>query len=183
MVVLTPDAQSIASFLTAGARLQEFADGATGVEMFAIIEIALSSSGTAEARILRSSGLSAFDDWVLASSQAVLEGHILDAGAEQSKGSRSLWRFDGRVQFRRRLSALDGGVGRAALGVLAMAGISALSSINHETTSSGTQQEGPPRPLGPRMPGFEGRVGEEGLSIVDLSNPSYQCTVTLLEVE
>ena len=177
----SPKAQAIAQFLAAGARLQEFADGRAGVDMFALVELRQSASGAVTAKLNRSSGLAPFDAWVLERAREVASTQS-DAGS--TRELRSVWRFDGRVLFQRKLGAsdADAGVGRAALGVLTMVGLSALSSINHEVPPGPDKQE-PPRPLGPRIPGLAGRFDGTGLSIVDLTNPTYECTVQLMEAD
>ena len=91
-----------------------------------------------------------------------------------------MWRFDGIVLFRRKLEPgkFDG---RAALGVITMAALSALSALGHQTPPS----SGEARPLGPRMPGMAGRFDEitGDVDVIDLSNPTYDCRVTLLEAD
>ncbi len=174
------DAHALAQFLAAGARLQEFADGRAGLGLFALVELKqLSSGALASARLLRPSGLTAFDAWVLERSRQVALEFSVDGGT-RARPLRSVWRFDGVVIYRRKLSSLDGGVGRAAVGLLTMAALSALSSINHETREPGV----PPRPLGPRMPGMTGRFDEKGsLEVIDLTNPTYDCTIRLMEAD
>ncbi|MBL8956038.1 MAG: hypothetical protein JNK82_35010, partial [Myxococcaceae bacterium] len=95
------------------------------------------------------------------------------------------------LTYRRKLT-LDALTPRAALGMLTMAGLSMLSSLNNSVTTP--QQYRPPeaqgspaegRPLGPRMPGFTGRFDELSgeVDMVDLTNPQYECRVRLLEAD
>jgi hypothetical protein len=93
-----------------------------------------------------------------------------------------VWRFDGIIKYRRKLklSELNG---RAAIGMIAMSALSALSSLGN-TAPPGAPGEAP-RPLGPRMPGLSGRFDEltGEMDVVDLTNPTYDCKVTLLEAD
>ncbi len=174
------DAMAMASFLAAGARLQEFADGRAGLELYALVEIRQQSSGAfASANLVRPSGLKPFDAWVTERARHVGLAFSLDAGTPHAL--RSLWRFDGIIQYRRKLKAKEM-TGRVALGMMTMAALSLLSSIGN-ATPPGTG--GPVRQLGVRMPGMSGRFDEMTgeLDIVDLTNPTYDCRVTLLEAE
>lgn len=178
----SPDAQATAQFLAAGARLQEFADGRAGLELYALVEVRQQPSGALESvRLLRPSGLAPFDAWVTDRARQVGLAFSFDAGT-RARPLRSVWRFDGVILYRRKLklSELDG---RAALGMITMAALSALSGLGHETPSL-TPGE-PPRLLGPRMPGMTGRFDEMtgALDVVDLTNPTYDCRVTLLEAD
>ncbi|GMU59103.1 MAG: hypothetical protein AMXMBFR34_08660 [Myxococcaceae bacterium] len=164
-----PQAIALSQFFAAGVRLQEFADGRAGAELFALVEIRQQGSGALDSvTLLRPSGVLPFDRWVMERAGAVAKGFLLDAGARE-KPYRSVWRFDGLVTFRRKLkpSELDG---RAALGMATMAALSLLSGINSD---------------GPRMPSFVGRFDEltGEVDLVDLTNPSYDCRVTLLEAD
>ena len=181
----SPDAQAMAQLLSAGSRLQEFADGA-GFELYALVELRQSSSGALEsAQLLRPSGLAPFDAWVLERSRHVALAFSLDGGtAARVEPLRSVWRFDGVIRYRRalRLSESDGGAARLALGMVTMAALSTLSRLKHETRPRATDE--PTRPLGPRMPGMQGRFDETGaLEVLDLTNPTYDCTVRLLEAD
>lgn len=173
-------AQAMAQFLSAGARLQEFADGRAGVGLYAVVEVRELSSG-ASVQLIRASGLAPFDAWVLERARQVALTFSVDGG-QRTRPLRSVWRFDGVIRFRRKLklSELDGGV-RAAVGLVTMAALSALSSVKHETRDP----DAPGRPLGPRMPGMVGRFDETtgALDVVDLTNPTYDCTVQLLEAD
>jgi hypothetical protein len=60
--------------------------------------------------------------------------------------------------------------------------LSTLSGIGHTAPPDPT---GFQRPLGPRMPGFLGGFDEitGEVDMVDLTNPQYDCRVTLLEAD
>ncbi len=182
----SPDAQAMAQFLAAGARLQEFADGRAGLELYVLVELRQLPSGAVEStRLLRPSGLAPFDAWVMERSRKVAETFSPNRGSGiQTRPRRSVWRFDGIILYRRKLdfSSPDGGGGaRAVVGIVTMAALSALSTVNHETRGG---PDAPPRPLGPRVPGMLGRLDEEGaLDVVDLTNPVYDCIVRLVEAD
>lgn len=171
-----PNALALAQLLSAGARLQEFADGNCGLKLTALVELQQRSSGAFESTLKNSSGLVQFDTWVLERASQV--ARTLEAAP--GTAPRSLWRFDATIRYRRKLDAsvFDGGLARTAVGLLTTAALSTLSSTNHEAKDEA-------RPLGPRMPGLLGRFDEFSgiLDVVDLSNPSYECTVRLVEAE
>lgn len=176
----SPDALALASFLSAGARLNEFADGRAGLELYALVEIRQQPSGALEqVTMTRPSGLAPFDAWVLDRAKTVAVSFSFDASA-RSKPLRSVWRFDGIILYRRKLklSELDG---RAALGMMTMAALSALSSLGNSTPTGPDSS----RPMGPRMPAMTGHFDETtgALDVVDLTNPTYDCRVTLLEAD
>jgi hypothetical protein len=177
----SPDAIATANFLAAGARLQEFADGRAGLELYALVEIKQRPSGALESvELIRPSGLRPFDAWVTDKARAVGVAFSRDAGTG-TKALRSVWRFDGIITYRRKLklSELNG---RAAIGMVAMNVLSALSSLGN-TAPQGPGE--PTRPLGPRVPGLVGRFDEMTgeMDMVDLTNPTYDCKVTLLEAD
>lgn len=179
----SPDAQAMVSFLAAGARLQEFADGRTGLELYTLVELNQEPGGALESvRLLRPSGLASFDRWVTGRAREVGLAFALDAGA-RTRALRSVWRFDGVILYRRKLERgqLDG---RAALGVATMAALSMLSGLAN-TTPKDPINPRDRRDLGPLMPGFAGRFDEltGELDVIDLSNPTYDCRVTLLEAD
>lgn len=177
----SPDGIALSQFFAAGARLQEFADGRAGAELYALVEIRQQGSGAVESvTLLRPSGVLPFDRWVRERANTVASGFAADAGG-RAKPYRSLWRFDGVVTFRRKLklSELDA---RAAVGMMSMAALSLLSGIgNTVPPETGSQ----PRDLGPRIPAFVGRFDEltGEVDMVDLTNPQYDCRVTLLEAD
>lgn len=176
----SPDGIALSQFFAAGARLQEFADGRAGAELYALVEIRQQGSGAVDSvTLLRPSGVVPFDRWVTERANRVAAGFSADAGA-RAKPYRSLWRFDGIVTFRRKLkmSELDA---RAAVGMMTMAALSLLSGVGNTTPPQG----GAPRDLGPRMPAFVGRFDEltGEVDMVDLTNPQYDCRVTLLEAD
>lgn len=177
----SPDGIALAQFFAAGARLQEFADGRAGAELYALVEIRQQASGAVDSvTLLRPSGVVPFDRWVTERANTVAIGFAADAGA-RAKPYRSLWRFDGIVTFRRKLklSELDA---RAAVGMMTMAALSMLSGIGN-TGPAGTG--GSSNGMGPRMPAFTGRFDEVTgeMDMVDLTNPQYDCRVTLLEAD
>lgn len=179
----SPDAQAMSQLLSAGARLQEFADGRAGVELYALVEIRQQSTGAIDSiAMTRPSGLPGFDRWVLERAHHVGGAFTFDGGA---KALRSVWRFDGILTFRRKMKVKDID-GRAAVGMAAMAALSALSSIGN-SVDVGTQQGRPGsfRDLGPRMPTMSGRfdVQTGEFDLVDLTNPTYRCKVTLVEAD
>ena len=64
-----------------------------------------------------------------------------------------------------------------------MAALSMLSSLGHGAPPS--EPGAPPRELGPRIPGMLGRFDEltGDADVVDLTHPTYDCRVTLLEAD
>lgn len=178
-----PDALAMASFLSAGARLQEFADGRAGLELYALVEIRQQPSGALDSvELIRPSGLRPFDAWVTDKAREVGVAFTFDSGARLHP-LRSVWRFDGIIKYRRKLKLreLDG---RAVVGMMTMAALSALSGIGH-VQKPPPGEAGPERDLGPRMPAFVGRFDEltGEMDMVDLTNPTYDCKVTLLEAD
>ncbi|MEW6432023.1 MAG: hypothetical protein AB1730_11000 [Myxococcota bacterium] len=177
----SPDGIALSQFFAAGARLQEFADGRAGAELYALVEIRQQGSGAVDSvTLLRPSGVLPFDRWVRERATTVASGFAGDAGG-RAKPYRSLWRFDGIVTFRRKLklSELDA---RAAVGMMSMAALSLLSGVGHTTPP---QPNSEPRDLGSRVPAFVGRFDEltGEVDMVDLTNPQYDCRVTLLEAD
>jgi hypothetical protein len=178
----SPDGLAMAQLLSAGARLQEFADGRAGLQLYALVELRHLPSGALESvKLVRSSGLEPFDAWVVDRARHGSLSASADGGT-RVRPLRSVWRFDGIVLYRRKLSALDGGIGGAAVGMITMAALSALSTWNHETRPPPGEM---PRPLGPRMPALVGRFDETNgsLDLIDLTNPTYTCTVRLIEAD
>jgi hypothetical protein len=178
-----PDMQAMATFLGAGARLQEFADGRAGLELYALVELKQQPSGALDSvTLIRPSGLRPFDAWVTERARTVGLGFSFDAGA-RTKALRSVWRFDGIILYRRKLK-LDKLDGRAAIGMITMAALSALSAIGNTYPPAQAGEPGG-RPLGPRMPALSGRFDELSgeLDVIDLTNPTYDCRVTLIEAD
>lgn len=178
-----PDALNLVNFLAAGARLQEFADGRAGLELYALVEVRQLEGGAVDSvRLVKPSGLRPFDAWVTERAGGVVVTLGFDAGARAGP-LRSVWRFDGIMKFRRQLkpSELNG---RAVLGMMTMAALSALSSLGNDTRPQPGSGE-LPRAMGPRMPGLTGRFDEltGALDVVDLTNPTYDCQVTLVEAD
>ncbi|MBL8916850.1 MAG: hypothetical protein JNM17_39470 [Archangium sp.] len=177
----SPDAINMVNFLAAGARMQEFADGRAGLELYALVEVKQLHSGAVESvRMIRPSGLKPFDVWVVDKANEVAVNFTFDGGLSK-KPLRSVWRFDGIMKFRRKLNVKELN-GRAAIGMVAMSVISALSMIGNETPPMPGE---PPRPLGPRVPSLVGRFDEMtgDIDVVDFTNPTYDCKVTLLEAD
>ncbi len=155
-------------FFGAGARLQEFADGRGGVEIYTLLELRQTQAGDVESvELLRPSGLTPFDTWVMEQANGARVVLTWDAGA-RAKPLRSVWRFDAILTFRRKVKAsqLDA---RAVLSMLGSLGLGALSGIGG----------------GARMPVAAGRFDEMTgeVDLVDLTNPTYDCKVTLLEAD
>lgn len=159
-----PEAQKFLQFLSSGARLQEFADGSAGLELFALVEISQRATGElAAVTLMRTSGMRDFDTWVVDRAHEVALRFVLD-GSARTRPLRSLWRFDGHIIYRRKIS-LAAMNGRAALGAIATSVLGAITNG--------------------RVPIGGGRFDEMtgALDIIDLSNPSYRCEVTLLEAD
>jgi hypothetical protein len=157
-----------ANRLVAAARLQEFADGRAGVGLHAEVEIHQLAGGRLESvRLLRRSGLAAFDVWVGQRAREVALSLSLDGGVG-ARALRSVWSFDGRVTYRKKLKLAE----LDTPGALVLAGKAALSILTL----------GPP---GGTLPGLVGRFDERSgaFDMVDLSNPSYECDVTLQEAD
>ncbi|MFO0595334.1 MAG: hypothetical protein U0228_08520 [Myxococcaceae bacterium] len=167
----SPDALALGSFLSAGARLQEFADGRAGLELYALVEIRQNALGAVEhVELVRPSGLRPFDAWVTERAGGIVVTLGFDAGARE-RALRSVWRFDGILKFRRAVKPgkLDG---RAALGMITMTALSMLSGLGNANGA-------------PRFPGMLGRFDEVTgeMDVVDLTNPTYDCKVTLVEAD
>ncbi|MFT3712401.1 MAG: hypothetical protein QM817_32540 [Archangium sp.] len=181
----SPDAINMVNFLAAGARMQEFADGRAGLELYALVEVHQSNSGAVESvKMISPSGLKPFDAWVTEKANEVALRFTYDGGTAKHP-LRSVWRFDGIMKFRRKLKPKDLD-GRAAVGMIAMQVLSALSAIGNTTPPGQPGMPGSePRDLGPRIPGMLGRFDEMTgeLDMVDFTNPTYDCKVTLLEAD
>jgi hypothetical protein len=157
----SPDAIKLQQFLSAGARLQEFADGRSGVELVALVEVFASPQGALESLTLtQSSGVKAFDDYVLGSARGVTSTFSLDAGS-RARPMRSVWRFGGVVTFRRKVSKL------ADVPAWSLLGNAALSMLSGGLVPAGGR--------------FDETTGE--VDVIDLTHPQYTCTVSLLEAE
>lgn len=129
----------------------------------------VSDSGEVESvQLLRPSGLTGFDTWVLERANGVQLALTWDAGARK-KPLRSVWRFDAIMKFRRKLKLkeLDG---RAVVGMIALSVLSGLSAMGDGA---------------PRVPAAAGRFDEVTgeIDVVDLTNPTYDCTVKLVEAD
>jgi hypothetical protein len=88
--------QNFLQFLTAGARLQEFADGRAGAALTTLVEVTRAPDGApTSVRLAQASGVRRFDDWVLETAAQTLQAQAADGGA--SPGGVTLWEFTGRV--------------------------------------------------------------------------------------
>lgn len=153
--------QNFVQFLTAGARLQEFADGRAGKKLIALVALTQAADGAVlELKLAEPSGLPPFDAWVLQTADDTLASFRLDAGTRER--STSLWQFEGRISFLKKAGAPSVRDVAAALPLVAL---SALT--------------------GGRVPISLGRFDEVTgeAEVVDLSSPHYECTVTLLEAD
>lgn len=158
----SPEMQSFVQFLSAGARLQEFADGRSGKELIAHVALTQSADGSVlELRLAQPSGLKPFDTRVMETARTTLAGVHLDAGTRE-RGFFSLWQFAGRISFVKKATTPTV---RDLAGTLPLVLLSALT--------------------GGRVPIALGRFDETtgAVEVVDLSSPHYECRVTLLEAE
>lgn len=158
----SPEMQNFVQFLSAGARLQEFADGRAGKELIAHVALTQAADGSVlELRLAQPSGLKPFDSWVMETARTTLAGVHLDAGTRE-RGFFSVWQFAGRISFVRKATAPTV---RDLAGTLPLVVLSALT--------------------GGRVPIALGRFDEVtgAVEVVDLSSPHYECRVTLLEAE
>ncbi|MDP1916815.1 MAG: hypothetical protein Q8L14_11235 [Myxococcales bacterium] len=158
----SPEMQNFVQFLSAGARLQEFADGRAGKELIAHVALTQAADGSVlELRLAQPSGLKPFDTWVMETARTTLAGVHLDAGTRE-RGFFSVWQFAGRISFVKKATAPTV---RDLAGTLPLVVLSALT--------------------GGRVPIALGRFDETTgeVEVVDLSSPHYECRVTLLEAE
>lgn len=159
----SPEMQNFVQFLTAGARLQEFADGRAGKKLIALVALTQAPDGSVlELRLSQGSGLAPFDAWVLETADRTLAAFRFDAGANDGP-SRSLWQFEGRISFMRKAAGAP--TARDVAATLPLVVLSALT--------------------GGRVPVALGRFDEVTgeREVLDLSSPHYECTVTLLEAD
>lgn len=159
----SPEMQNFVQFLTAGARLQEFADGRAGKKLIALVALTQAPDGSVlELRLAQASGLAPFDAWVMRTADRTLASFRFDAGAQDAP-SRSLWQFEGRVSFMKQTSQAPSV--RDVAATLPLVLLSALT--------------------GGRVPVALGRFDEVtgDAQVLDLSSPHYECTVRLLEAD
>ncbi|MGV3624843.1 MAG: energy transducer TonB family protein [Archangium sp.] len=176
-------ARNMLSFFAAGARLQEFADGRAGGTLSARVELKQNADGSLRSvTMLTPSGHPSFDRWVLEQTKNVAESWRFDGGTRETP-ARTVWKFDGVLTFRRSLKNAKDLTPRAVLGLVTMGMLSALSAANNNTAPF--EPGGPVAPMGPRIPGVAGRFDERtgALEVVDLTNPSWACKVSLLEAQ
>lgn len=158
----SPEAQQLLQFFSAGARLQEFADGRAGKELIAFVSVLQGPDGALlSAELAQPSGVARFDEWVMSTTRASLASFRLDAGT-RSKPLTSVWQFTGRVSFMRK------GVGPTARGFASSIPLVVLSALT-----------------GGRVPLSLGRFDEVTgeAETLDLSSPHYSVNVKLLEAE
>lgn len=171
------------AFFAAGARLQEFADGRAGGTLSARVELRQNADGTLQSvTMLTPSGHPSFDRWVLEQTRTVAESWHFDGGTRE-RPARTVWRFDGVLTFRRSLKSMKDLTPRAVLGMVTMSMLSALSGAGNNAPPLEGNTAGPN--MGPRMPGMSGRFDEStgALDVVDLTNPTWACKVSLLQAQ
>lgn len=158
----SPEMQNFVQFLSAGARLQEFADGRAGTALVTTVALTQAPDGAVlELRLEEPSGVKPFDTWVMDTARTRLESVRFDAGLRE-RGFTSLWQFTGRVSFMKKASA------PTARTLATQIPLMALSALT-----------------GGRVPIAIGRFDEVTGTVetLDLSSPHYECTVTLLEAD
>lgn len=158
----SPEMQNFVQFLSAGARLQEFADGRAGTALVTTVALTQAPDGAVlELRLQEPSGVKPFDTWVMNTARARLESVRFDAGLRE-RGFTSLWQFTGRVSFMKKASA------PTARTLATQIPLMALSALT-----------------GGRVPIALGRFDEVTGTVetLDLSSPHFECTVTLLEAD
>lgn len=158
----SPEMQNFMQFLSAGARLQEFADGRAGTALITTVALTQAPDGRVlELRLAEASGVKRFDTWVMNTARTRLESVRFDAGLRE-RGFTSLWQFTGRVSF------MTKAVAPSARTLATQIPLMALSALT-----------------GGRVPIALGRFDEVTgtAETLDLSSPHYECTVTLLEAD
>lgn len=158
----SPEMTNFVQFLSAGARLQEFADGRAGTALVTTVALTQAPDGAVlELRLAEPSGVKPFDTWVMDTARSRLAAVRFDAGARE-RGFSSLWQFTGRVSFMKKSAA------PTARDLATQIPLMALSALT-----------------GGRVPITLGRFDEVtgAVETLDLSSPHYECTVTLLEAD
>lgn len=158
----SPEMMNFVQFLSAGARLQEFADGRAGTALVTTVALTQAPDGTMlELRLAEASGVKPFDTWVMETARTRLGSVRFDAGT-RDRGFSSLWQFTGRVSFMKKATA------PTARDLATQIPLMALSALT-----------------GGRVPVALGRFDEVTGTVetLDLSSPHYECTVTLLEAD
>lgn len=158
----SPEMQNFVQFLSAGARLQEFADGRAGTALVTTVALTQAPDGSVlELRLEAPSGVKPFDTWVMDTARTRLQAVRFDAGSRERRFS-SLWQFTGRVSFMKKAAV------PTARTLATQIPLMVLSSL-----TAG------------RVPIAIGRFDEVTGTVetLDLSSPHYECTVTLLEAD
>jgi hypothetical protein len=149
-----------------GKLLDDFLNGKFGGGLAAVVELTQGPDGKLlGTRLVTPSGLHAFDQHVLSVAPAALE--TLPPPPDRGfginpAGMRSLWRFEGRVKFKRPLKEWDPLTG-SLTGTL----VGALYGL----ACPG---------LGPPIT-FDSATGE--MELIDLAHPKFTCQVKLIRVE
>lgn len=150
-----------------GKQLDDFLSGRFGSGLFTVVSLRQAPDGKLlEVKLESSSGMPAYDRYVLQVAPAALEklppppdrGFGITQGAE----IKSVWRFEGRVKFKRPLKEWN-----AVTGVLTTGVVSTLYGL----ACPG---------LGPPIT-FDPVTGE--LELIDLAHPKFTCQVKLIRVE
>jgi TonB-like protein len=150
-----------------GQQLDDFLAGKFGAGLFTVVSLRQAPDGKLlEVKLESSSGMPAYDRYVLTIAPTALEklppppdhGFGITRGA----GIKSVWRFEGRVKFKRPLKEWNAVTGALTTGV-----VSALYGL----ACPG---------LGPPLT-FDAATGE--LELIDLAHPKFTCQVKLLRVE
>jgi hypothetical protein len=154
-------ALAVKARLVSAARLQEIADGRAAAEMFVLIELRHSVSGAVhEVKVLQPSGWAVFDQWAYDKAKVARLNHDGGVGPEL----RSVWRIDAVPTFRRALKEPGKPVdGKALLG-----GLLTNALVGLANGSAMVQMTGRVDPV----------TGQADM--VDFTNPTYRCKVTLI---
>lgn len=151
----------------AAARLREFADGRFGKGIIALVEIRQQRDGALEGvALVQSSGNRLFDKHVLTTAPLAIARLEAAPGQGQgihTDGIRTLWAFEGRIVFKRKVKPEELGVKEWA----GIAGQQALSALTNGWVPGSTGT-------------FDETTGE--MEIVDLTNPRFTCTPRLLRI-
>lgn len=150
-----------------GKQLDDFLSGRFGAGLFTVVSLRQAPDGKLlEVKLESTSGMPAYDRYVLQVAPSALDklppppdrGFGITQGAE----IKSVWRFEGRVKFKRPLKEWNAVTGALTTGV-----VSALYGL----ACPG---------LGPPIT-FDPATGE--LELIDLAHPKFTCQVKLIRVE